>query len=71
MIAEQSELQKDLEILRLQREVQRLERNLRLERERAKRPRGRLSDLLGKGKGVYGSTEQIDAYLREERDSWD
>jgi hypothetical protein len=71
MIAESNnELEKDLEILRLRREIQRLERNLKLERERAKRPHGRLTELLDQGQGVYGSPDQIEAHLREERDSW-
>ncbi len=65
-----SELEIDLEILSLRREVQRLERNLRLERERAKRPKGRLSELIGIGRGVYGTPEQIDTYRQEVRDSW-
>ena len=71
MTEPKNELEKDLEILSLRCEVQRLERNLRLERERAKRPIGRLSELIGIGRGVYGTPEQIEAYIQEERDSWD
>lgn len=65
-------LERDLEILRLKRRVQSLERNARLERQRLQNPRGRLSELLGIGKGVYGATpEEADAYLNAERDSWE
>ena len=30
-----------------------------------------LTSLLGSTKGLFGSAEEADAYLRQERDSWD
>jgi hypothetical protein len=65
-------LERDLEILRLKRRIQSLERNARLEKQRLQNPRGRLSELIGIGQGVYGATpEEADAYLNAERDSWE
>ena len=65
-------LERDLEILRLKRRVNFLEMMQRLEQQRLRNPRGRLTQLLGNGQGVYGATPQeADAYLRAERDSWD
>jgi hypothetical protein len=36
-------------------------------------PRRRLSEVLAgyPGRQLFGSAEEVDAYLREERDSWD
>ena len=37
----------------------------------AGRPSGRrLVDFIGSGKGVYGSREEADAYIRNLRDEW-
>lgn len=30
-----------------------------------------LTDMIGAGRGIYGTREEIDAYIRAERDSWD
>ena len=30
-----------------------------------------LTSLIGTTKGLFGSAEEADAYLRQERDSWD
>ena len=30
-----------------------------------------LTSLIGKGKGCFGSAEEVDAFLRAERDAWD
>ena len=30
-----------------------------------------ISKYIGAGKGVYGSVEEIDNYIRKERDSWE
>ena len=30
-----------------------------------------LTSLIGSTKGLFGSAEEADAYLRQERDSWD
>ena len=38
------------------------------EDEPVKRPS--LMDLFGAGKGIYGTREEIDAYIEAERDSW-
>ncbi len=65
-------LEKDLEILHLQRRNQSLERNIRLEQARKRNPLGNLSALKGLGHGIYGATSaDADAYLRAERDSWE
>ena len=65
-------LEKDLEIMRLKRRNQSLERNIRLEQERKKNTVGNLSALKGLGQGIYGTTSaEADAYLRAERDSWE
>jgi hypothetical protein len=38
----------------------------------ATKPSGRrLVDFIGSGKGVYGTREEADAYLRNLRDEWD
>jgi hypothetical protein len=49
-------LEKDLEILRLQRRNKSLERNIQLEQKRKKNPVGNLSALKGLGQGIYGAT---------------
>ena len=30
-----------------------------------------MSKYIGAGKGIYGSVEEIDGYIRKERDSWE
>ncbi len=30
-----------------------------------------LTDLIGKGKGCFASAEDVDAFIRRERDSWE
>jgi hypothetical protein len=65
-------LEKDLEILRLQRRNQFLLKLQELEKTRLKNSKGRFTELIGIGTGVYGKTPaEIDANLRAERDSWD
>jgi hypothetical protein len=71
MIAEKTELEQRQEIKQLRYQVLRLERQLAIERAQKQRPKSNLLSLAGKGKDVYGTTEEIDAYLRQERDSWD
>jgi uncharacterized protein (DUF3084 family) len=69
MIAEKTELEQRQEIKQLRYQVLRLERQLAIERAQKQRPKSNLLSLAGKGKGVYGSTEQIDAHILELRGS--
>ena len=39
--------------------------------EEAVEPPPSLASLIGTGRGLFGSPEEVDAYLREERDSWE
>ncbi len=65
-------LEKDLEILRLQSRNQFLIQLQQLEKIRLKNPKGKFTQLIGIGTGIYGKTSaEIDANLRTERDSWD
>ncbi|MEY4531036.1 MAG: hypothetical protein RLZZ156_1757 [Deinococcota bacterium] len=65
-------LEKDLEILRLQSRNQFLTQLQQLEKIRLKHPKGRFTELIGIGTGVYGKTvAEIDTNLRKERDSWE
>ena len=34
-------------------------------------PKRNLVDLIGSAKGLFSSVEEIDAFVREERDSWE
>ena len=64
-------LEKDLEILRLQSRNQFLSELQLLEKVRLKKPKGRFTQLIGIGTGVYGkTTAEIDTNLQKERDSW-
>ncbi len=38
--------------------------------EATKKPR-KLTDFIGAAKGSFSSVAEIDAYIRQERDSWD
>ncbi len=39
--------------------------------EEPKKPSRKLTDFIGAAKGSFSSVAEIDAYIREERDSWD
>ncbi|MBE9061212.1 hypothetical protein [cf. Phormidesmis sp. LEGE 11477] len=39
--------------------------------EEPKKPLKNLSDFIGAAKGSFSSVAEIDAYIRQERDSWD
>ena len=43
------------------------------ESKEPEKPKRKLTDFIGanKGKGSFGSVAEIDAYIRQERDSWD
>jgi hypothetical protein len=69
---QQKILEQNVEIEQLKAKVQWLETLAQLERESSERPRAHLMDLWGIGQGLYGrSIEDIDAYIRAERDSWE
>ena len=41
------------------------------EPEEPKKPLKELIDFIGAAKGSFSSVDEIDAYIRQERDSWD
>lgn len=41
------------------------------EPEKLEKPRKKLTDFIGAAKGSFANVAEIDAYIRQERDSWD
>ena len=36
-----------------------------------KKPKKKLTDFIGAAKGSFANAAEVDAYIRQERDSWD